>query len=187
MDRQSILFTTFIFLIVFTVYGQSPVDQRVQQLREAWEQKAKELSELGIKIAEKEKFIESLRNDAKLFVEKIASNYSQQEKEALIKKVYSSAKDFTYSLLNAIHNNINVQDFFIKELIDNKGDYSLQKERVSAPFDKVKFITIKVNVEFILLQKLIKDYGKCLHNMAEFERELVSLGEPWLSRNDDCV
>ena len=181
MDRQYILFTAFIFSTGLTVYGQANIDQKVQQLKDAWYQKAQELSELGTKIIEKNKLLEDLKGDIQEFWQKIASKYSQYDMNNLKETYKTIMESFCHNLSVTAHEKNNIQGFIIKELFAHKGDSLTDQEAVSyLSFDKVKFYVLHMTLYASLLKKLVADYEECLQKMLEIENELILLGQPKL-------
>ena len=155
------------------VYGQATIDPKVQQLKDAWYQKAQELSELGTKLIEKNKLLENLQNDMiEVARNNIAIDGTGQVYPILIEK-------FNNKLFHAVRDNINVKGFLIQELINNRGEFFKDK-RCLGLLDKVKLICLQIIIEADLTKKILEDYEECLQKMAEIENELVLLGQPRL-------
>ena len=181
MDRRYILFTAFIFATSLTVYGQATIDQKVQQLKDAWYQKAQELFKLGTNIIENNKLLEDLQNDSQKFWQKIASKYDQQGINNLIETYKTVMGKFCHNLSAELREKNNINGLLLKELFENKGDYLTDQKAVSSLFfDKAKFHILHITLCISLLKKLVADYEECLQKMAEIENELVSLGQPRL-------
>lgn len=179
--RYILLFTAFIFSTSLAVYGQAAIDQKIQQLKDAWYQKAYELSELGTKIIGKNKLLEDLQNDIQKFWQEIASKYNEHDINNLKETYKTIMEKFCHKVSVAVREKINIKGLLLKELFDNKGDYLTDQEAASSLFfDKVKFYVLHIILCNSLLKKLVADYEECLQKMSEIENDLVSLGQPRL-------
>jgi hypothetical protein len=157
------------------MYSQEPSKRRINELKEAWHKEAQELSDLGKKIIEKEDILKNLHNAEETFLEELSIN-TRVDKNIARQKAYSIAKNFTYNLRLAIKNNANINEFFINELIKNIGNGIINKENFPMQYDKIKFITLMINIETTLLHDLIIACGEKVKKLAELEKELSLLG-----------
>ena len=178
MRRQFVLLGSMFLSSGSLFCSQVPVDPKVQQLKDAWYQKAQELADLGERVIAQNKQLEGLRYDIQEFWREIFSEYSKQEIDNATKTCEAAMANFCHNLTIAVREKINVKGFLIKELFDNTGDCFTDKKQVSRLFfDRVKFCVLQMTIRTSLLKKLVEDYEECLQKMTEIENELVLLGQ----------
>lgn len=188
MNRTHILLSALLLPIAFVAYGQAPVDQNVQQLKDSWYKKVNELAELGEKIDEKHKLIIILQKEIRLLITENIENYSEKNKSAFDKAYLLMVRNFYKKFFKAIRDDVNVKGFLMQELIDNKGDFFknnndgsiANKNYCTGILDSMKLNFIQIIVEGNVLKKLLDDYEECLQKMAEIDHELKLLGQPTL-------
>ena len=116
MNHKHFLLSAFLLPIVFTMHGQSPDEQRIQQLKDALYQKAQELERLGEKLIEKNKLFLALHNDTMSLAREFTSNYSQQDRNVVYEALPVSIKKLYNKLFQAIRDNVDVKGVLIQEL-----------------------------------------------------------------------
>jgi hypothetical protein len=180
MNHNHFLLSALVLPIVFTLHGQEQIDQKIQQLKDAWYQKVHELAELGEKIVEKNKLLISLQNDIREVGVSVIESYSEKDRAAVGKAFPVLTKDFYNKLFHAIRDNVDVKGFLIRELLENKGDFFKNKEDLPGFLDSIKLDLIQIIIEGNALKKNLYDYENCLQKMAEIDHELKLLGQPTL-------
>ena len=167
MTYKGILLSVLLAAIVGMSYGQNTVNPKIRQLQEICLQKKYKLSELGTKIAEKQKLIEDTFHDAALFLPELISslNLDGEEKEDFIKKYVALLENFGSKLDHAISIKKDVKGFLIKELFN-------EKRKFPQDFDRAKFGVIRWIIERDLLKKLVENYEECLQELIEIDQEL---------------
>lgn len=174
------LFSMFLLSIAFIAEGQNSTAQKIQQLKDAWYQKAQELSVLGTRLIEKNKQLIALQNELKSTVIEIVSTHNTENINIVVEKLPIATKNFLDKLFQAIRHNVNVRGFLIEELLNHKGDYLNDKDNCPGLFDSIKLILLHIIIETDLTKKLLEDYEAALQEIAEIEHELVLLGQPRL-------
>jgi hypothetical protein len=180
MNHNYLLLNILVMPIVFAMNAQVPVNQKIQQLKDAWYQKANELAKLGTKLIERNKVVLDLQDTARSLAKEIASNHSEEDLDVMVDALLASTKNLYDKLFQAVRDKVNVRGFFMKELYENKGDYLKNKAHARGLLDSIKLIMLQIIIEADLTQKLLEDYEDCLQKMAEIEHELVLLGQPRL-------
>jgi hypothetical protein len=175
-----ILLGLLILPVAYTAGGQLPVEERVQQLKDAWYKQAQELTELGAKIIEKNDLIASMQDNIKSILALLAGNNSAELDQETCEIFKNETDKFFTKFFHAFRDDINLKGFLVQELMHKKGDFFKGKKAYSGALDRIKFNLIQIIVEANLIVKLLENYEECLQKLAEIESELVSLGQPRL-------
>jgi hypothetical protein len=162
------------------MHGQEQVDQKIQQLKDAWYQKIYELAELGEKIVEKNKLLIILQNDIEKSTLDVIENYDEKDRTTVIETFPVLTRFFYNKLFQAIRNNVDVKGFLIQEFLENKGDFFKNKKDLPGFLDSIKLDLVQIIIEGNVLKKFLYDYENCLQKIAEIDHELKLLGQPTL-------
>ena len=150
-------------LVPFTIIGSSTVDARIEQLKNDLQEKQLELSDIEEMIAEKEEQIDAMTKRGAKLVRSISwddEKKEQQFRQELIS--FDSEVRLSMSAKN------DMQGFLAKELL---RDHKTDREE----FKRLKFVVIRIAVEYGALEKLLNGYEQCLQQVHAIEVELENL------------
>ena len=167
MNKKSLLIS---LTMPFFMCANNGVDDRIKELNDLRFQKELELSELGAKIAEKQKLIEEMYHDeCSLFTEKVESSKLEgQDLENFIQAWHTASKEFESLLNQAINTKKVVKGFLLRELIS--GEKFCPND-----FNASKFWILRGTCEHDLLEMLIMRYEVGLQELIEIDKEIAAL------------
>jgi hypothetical protein len=150
------------------------IDTQIRELKEAKFQKELGLSDLGKIISEKDELFQSMWQAANNFSLKLISekkkslNLNDREVEDFTQALNTSLANFGEALNEAIIFKKNVKQFFVKELLDERG-------AESKALETLKFHIIRNSLEFQLLRTLIERYEEGHQELIEINSKIADL------------
>jgi hypothetical protein len=166
MTQSNFLSGTLLVLIACKNYSQDQ-EQRIQQLQEAWLQKAQEISHLSEQTIQRYNQIEATIFEVHKYLETLVKDLDDKDKDDFKKEFWASVAEFGGSLGKAFTDDVNVKGLLIKACMSNIGD--------QLGFDMTRIRLFKYFIERALLKKLIEKSDKCFQELAEIDHEIFSL------------
>jgi hypothetical protein len=153
--------------VTITCYDKSPINPKIQQLKEARLQKGFELSDLGTKIAKEQDLIETITYDIGIYLSELtpSSKFTENEQEEFLMKLCESLSLVIHDFEHKVNTQKNINGMLTKIFFD-------KKKSCPQDFDKVKFLLVRRLLENNLLRKLIEKYEECLQEFMEIDHEL---------------
>lgn len=168
MMYKNILLT--VLLVPFVIASNSDIDARIQELKNARDEKSLELSNISKTIAEKESLIEAIESKGRIIYSKISDKLNEQE----AKEFKNELNTFEDNLGQALAKKNDIQPLLMKVFINGHKDTEDELE-------SIKSLVIRHRVEYILLKKLFKHYEKCLQELIKIDHELDNLQKQTLN------
>jgi flagellar biosynthesis/type III secretory pathway chaperone len=183
MDCKHILLSLLTIPITFASYGHATNEQRIQELKDVWYQKAKKLEELGKMIDEKNEAIITIKTNIEEIIKQKLENYDEDYKITFGKTYKIAVHNFYKRIFQAIQSTVNTKGFLMRELLNNKEEFfkdlnedSNVQNSCSGTVDGVKLALIHIVIVSSIIKKLLEDYENCLQEMAAIDLEFVRLG-----------
>jgi uncharacterized protein YhaN len=176
MTYKGMFLSALLVPVAITSYAKNTVDSKVsveaqiEQLKEKRYQKQLELSELGIKIAEKQELLEDMYDDACSAWTKMLDSLEleDQEREDFIQEKRSSSEEFKKLLKYSLEVKKDVNGLLVGEILDEEKPFP-------SDFNFSKFWVLRGRFEYDLLVTFIERYEACLQELIEIDSEMEVL------------
>jgi hypothetical protein len=181
MICKKVLFGMLLTSITVTNCCQDDVSQKIAQLKETRLQKAQELSDLGAKIVEKRKLVNSVDQEFCASMQEYSQSLSAERKEALAQAYATWVRSFGKKLDCAIHDKKNVLGVLCEEFIDNEEElignngkgFIIKGMTKGAHIGK--FVMLRCYIEVVFLNMLVERYEDILQQLIQIDHELFVL------------
>lgn len=160
-----------IFLGILMPFALLGSETQIKELKEARYNKELELSELGNKIAEKDKQIQSFRDDAMEFIAKKIKAKKLSKEEAIQEgQDIDDAMNNFYNYFLSISNDTKMLiGFFLREL------FKTNQQNEFDQFEMLRFYVIRMINEINLLKSLVEKYEETQQELAQINNILNNI------------